>query len=230
MSNPTPNQQSQPNQMPMSMAPAIPSAPKESIFSKIVGGFSWWIGSLTGRPQARKTIPRASETTPKNEPNPDDPVSQDVEALKKLVGKFSSNVSSKVGPQVTKAMENTSAATSNLIQKSSANKGSIKNFLKIFFIVFIAFVLIFAAVKFFKSRKAGSSDGNKPSITPTQQPEGTITPTPVVFVPNKPSLYADDPVILKFEQDIDVLTREIVGTNIKETQLNTPTLDYNISF
>ncbi len=228
MSNPTPNQTTQPNQMPMSRPPAIPAVPQESIISKIIGGFTWWIGSLTGKPQVKKPSPAAVPSV-KPEPNPDDPVAQDVEALKKLVGKFSTNVSSKVGPKLEKTVESTKNATSNLVQKSADNKGQLKNILKIFFIVFIILILGFVIIKFIKSGK-GSSLTNKPSVTPSPAVGGTGTPTPIVFIPNKPSLYVDDPVVLKLEKDIDVLTREIAGTNIKETQLNTPALDYNISF
>lgn len=211
-----------------------PPAPQESIVTKIIGGFMWWIRSLTGKPQPKKqsapaapaTAPIAGSPAPVAKPatKSDDSVSQDLAAFKKLVGQVSQKVSANVAPAIEKRAAATGVAVTKL--SNSGNKGLIKKILKIFFIILILLLLVFAAIKLF-SGKGGGGLGSK--ATPTLGP-ATSTPTPIVYEPPAKSVYADDPVILKLEQDINVLTREIAGTNIKETQLNPPSLDFNVSF
>lgn len=58
----------------------------------------------------------------------------------------------------------------------------------------------------------------------------TESPTPVEYIPSIPSVYATDPEIVKLDEDISVLDLEIAGTQLRETTLNPPSLDFNISF
>ena len=232
---------------------------KEGIAQKIVGGFSWWLGSLTGKPVSKRTqpvvpqvgsqapapptimqeMPRETvpydepetqvpvQTSPKEEPiGPSsstlpapDPVAQDLESLKKLVGKFSGKVKTSVGPQMTKATSSTSTSFVKTV-----DKGFIKKILRVFLVIVFLMIAVFVGMKLFKTYQE-----NGGGVSPT----GTVTEptvTPIVYEPFKPSLYAEDPEILKLEEDIDVLVREISGSNIKEITLNPPTLDFNITF
>lgn len=209
-----------------------PPPPKESPVVKIIGGLSWWINSLTGKPQARKVQPPTAQApsaqgaqvpppSASNIPAAEDSVSQDIESLRKLVGKFSQGVSKSVTPAVSKGMETSSQKASSFANK--VDKKFLRRILQIFFVIVFLMVAAFIGIKLFK--------GLPPKEGPnTAAPSTVTTPTPLTYVPFKPSIYAQDEVTLKLEQDIDVLTREISGTNIKETQLNPPALDYNVSF
>lgn len=201
------------------------NAPTESVVSKIIGGFMWWIGSLTGKPQAPKKQ-TAAKPAPTAAPAPDDPVSQDLQALKKFVGKIKQDVSKNVAPVVSKGVASTEVTAASMVNK--VDKGALKKVLKIVVILLVVLIIIFAGVMMFKNLKlpAGLSGGN----SPTPSSAATPTPTPIVFVPPQKSIYADDPAILKLEQELNVLTREVSGTNIRENTLNPPTLDFNISF
>lgn len=238
------------DQVPITPPPPNPMAKPqgESVLSKIGGGFSWWIGSLTGHPKAKKATPK-QESAPQQSPaqqtptaqgaptqpaqgapaadvsTSNDSVSGDIEQLKKLVGKFSTNINKSVGPVVQKGLQ-TSGKKASAFGKS--NQKFLRTVLKIFFIVILIIIVAFIGMQFFKKLPGGGGGGE---ATPTsEESKLTVTPTPIVYNPTKPSIYADDPVVLKLEQDIDLLVREISGTNIKETQLNPPVLDYSISF
>jgi hypothetical protein len=89
-------------------------------------------------------------------------------------------------------------------------------------IIFFAIVLIFIAVYLFgrlKEESGGISNGGV-----------ATTPSPVPFDPYKPSVYAEDPEILKLEEDIRILEMELSGTEIKEDGINPPRLDWNVNF
>ena len=222
-----------------------PQVPKESIMSKIAGGFSWWIGSLTGHPRARKPVvvqqqptvaePQVQQTqNQQNTPQPqqpaqgspvaEDPVTEDLEKLKEIVGKFSANVNKSVAPVVSKGVQE---STIKAAAFGKSNQKFLRMAFKIFFIAVLLIVVVFIAMQFLK-KTPGVTIG---TATPTPAENGpSSTPTPIVYNPTKPSIYAKDPIVLKLEEDIDVLVREIGGTNIKETQLNPPTPDFGISF
>lgn len=61
--------------------------------------------------------------------------------------------------------------------------------------------------------------------------EEDITPTPEVIQEiSNPSPYADDLIILKIEQDIKKIDKELQETDLKEASLNPPLLDMDIEF
>ena len=62
----------------------------------------------------------------------------------------------------------------------------------------------------------------------SQNPQTIVTPVP--FVPFKPSVYADDPEVLKIEEDLTLLERELNQVKIKEDGIDPPKLDFDISF
>jgi len=64
----------------------------------------------------------------------------------------------------------------------------------------------------------------------TQGPPLPPVPSIPPFQRFQPSIYADDPVILKLQEDVNVLDRELSNTQIKETILEPPTLDFNVTF
>lgn len=64
-----------------------------------------------------------------------------------------------------------------------------------------------------------------------EQGDGGV-PTPSVgpFRPYKPSIYADDEQVLQMEEDVKVLDRELSTSQLKDTVLTPPVLDFDISF
>ena len=56
------------------------------------------------------------------------------------------------------------------------------------------------------------------------------TPSVAPFHPFNPSIYADDEQVLQMEEDIKVLDRELSTTQLKETILTPPVLDFDIDF
>ena len=59
---------------------------------------------------------------------------------------------------------------------------------------------------------------------------GLPTPTLAPYLPYNPSVYAEDDLVLKLEEDIKVLDRELSTTQLKENILTPPTLDFDINF
>lgn len=212
---------------------------KQSLPSKILGGLSWWVSSMTGKASVKKQTQVAVNAAPvKSNPavpangvqnqisNTDDSVSRDLEQARKIVGKLSGAVSKAVTPVVAKGVSSSEKTAAKFLKKD--NK-FLKIILRLFIILIFLMIAVFVGLKLFQSGAVVVKPPVKPSpniLSITL----TVTPTPVVYNPMKPSVYADDLVVLKLEQDINILTREIAGTNIKETQLNPPSLDFNISF
>ena len=67
--------------------------------------------------------------------------------------------------------------------------------------------------------------------TPEKKIEEVVTPTPEeVQEISNPSPYANDLIILKIEQDIKRIDKELQETDLKEASLNPPLLDMDIKF
>jgi len=150
-----------------------------------------------------------------------DSVVQDLEGLKKIVGKFSKNIGTAVSPSLEKGLKSSTKAAGNFAKAADKSK-LFKNVLRIFLILIFLMVAAFVAMRLFRTYQEDTPQ-DEPTIT------GIETPTPIVFQPAE-SVYANDPVILKLQEDIEVMVREIAGTNIKVTTLNPPSLDFNVSF
>jgi hypothetical protein len=58
----------------------------------------------------------------------------------------------------------------------------------------------------------------------------TPTPTPFEEKIASPSAYATDSAILKIEQDLKTLDQDLQLTDLKETSLNPPALDWEVEF
>ena len=224
---------------------ASPAKEEKSLMSKIGGGFSWWIGSLTGHPQAAK-VPNIINSTPTQSssattapvpvttpsastPKPDaaagkneDSVLQDVVAIKNLIDKVSGGVVAKVAPGLKIGAASTSKAASGLVTR--VGPSFITKVLKIFFVVLLLIVLAFVGYKLMNTAQKEEEETNQPGTIED------ITPTPVVYNPPKASVYATDESILKLEEDINVITQEIGSIVLREGQLTPPTLDFNVNF
>ncbi len=92
--------------------------------------------------------------------------------------------------------------------------------MKYLVIILVVFVVIFAATFLYKAMQ-----DRRPVPTPT-----IIPPTPVPYQHYRPSVYAKDKDLLAIEEDLKVLERELNQPLQKESYLELPVLDYQVSF
>ncbi len=103
---------------------------------------------------------------------------------------------------------------------SVADKPFYKKIIKLFFVVFFVLILIYVGATLFNIlRRRGVTQV-------TDDP----TPTPIPYEPTKPSVYADDAAVLKLEEDIDVLEKELARIGLRENDLIPPKLDFEVTF
>ena len=165
---------------------------------------------------AQEIQPQEEQEGVQNEiPQGVDSVAQDIKKAKGFLGGLSSKLSKTVSPVLNKGATG-AASVGTLIDKSF-----LKKLIRIFFIIFFLMIVLFIAALLFREVSKNETDG----IT-----DGGSTPTPIQYQPFNPSIYAEDPEILKLEEDINVLDRELSGTSLRETSLNPPLLDFNVSF
>ena len=162
-----------------------------------------------------------SKGKPVIEPS-EDSVKKDIEKLKKVISKVGVGVSKKVTPKIEQGSEIKYAA-SNAFKRANGADFIVK-ILKGFIIGVVLLTLIYLGVTLFRS--VGNGASNKKDISQVTGP----TPTNIEFQPYKPSVYAEDAEILGFEESLNILEKEIASTNIRETSLNPPKLDFNINF
>ena len=95
----------------------------------------------------------------------------------------------------------------------------------------IIFVSIFAFVLIMFLGLAIFMSFNQKNLKPTT--ENQPSPTPIMEIKEEitsPSPYATDAALLKQEEEIKVLDKKLQETDLKESKLNPPTLDWEIKF
>src|SRR3989344_5949697 len=99
-----------------------------------------------------------------------------------------------------------------------SNLKSILQKLAVILLIFtFLLILFFTGTRVFTSLRKNSAQDS--ALTPT--------PTPLDYQGYKPSIWAEDKNILKLEEDINILEKEL-GTNIRDTSLTPPILDFEI--
>lgn len=99
-----------------------------------------------------------------------------------------------------------------------------RRILRITGIVFVSLiVLMFLSSLFFSVKKTANGVKKK---TPAPLPQITILPDVVV----NPSRYATDSAILKIEEDLKTVEKELDGLQVNEINLLPPRLDFNVTF
>lgn len=94
----------------------------------------------------------------------------------------------------------------------------------VFVFIFGAFLLLLLALVIFMSFNQKSISlpvENKPTPTPITKIKEEIT---------TPSLYATDAAVLKIEEEIKALDKNLQEADLKESSLNPPNLDWQIEF
>lgn len=205
---------------------------KKSLFSGM-GGVSGWFSALTGKakPAAGSEVPKE---TPKDKSEAgnnkisaeEDSVVQDIKSFKKFINKtFTSLKNSYKKPVVGQTDK---GAVSNQAPKKFVDKGSLKKILSILVVLLILIALLYAGSFIFKKTKESTlekEEGNQEG-----QEVVYVSPSPIEYIPYKPSVYSQDPEVINLEEEIKVLEKELTTTNIREDKLNPPSLDFNIKF
>lgn len=167
-------------------------------------------------PAAALETPSVGEPVPKRVEG--DSVAHDMSVFKGIAEKLTSKVKEVAAPVVSKGMESSNQAASATAAFAKTDK-----FKKILPMVFFLLVLVVIGIVGFIVIKNLSKKADPEIVTGP-------TPTSAEYYPTEPSLYADDVEVLKLEETINQLDREIAGTQLRETTLNSPTLDFNVNF
>lgn len=181
-----------------------------------------WLFALIGKPvtDGKQSGDSAVEQEVQQPQEPqEDSVTNDIKMFKQFVRNSAGKARVLLTPYAKKSTESLTTTTKTV--KGSVDNKFIKITVRAFIVVFFAIILIFITTYLFGRLKEGN--GN---ITQN----GRITPTPVSFDPDKPSIYAQDPEVLRLEEEINILKGELVGVSIRESGINPPSLDYEISF
>lgn len=185
-----------------------------------------FLNALLGRPNPVEA-PQASTPAPVGtQPvSPDDPLHQDLEKASSLFKNLTAKLP-KVELPIAKTSSTQAIEDPNLAQVSELIRpNKMKKLLPAIIggVILLVLILIgvFVVVPIISKMRA-----------PKETPVVVLTPspTPIEQAPTQPSIYANDPEILKLQEDINVLDREVVGTQLRETTLNAPVLDFNVSF
>jgi hypothetical protein len=148
----------------------------------------------------------------------EDSVREDVKRAKGLIASIVGRIRDALSPFVKRG---TSYAGSAFERSTESIGSKLPKILKPVAVVLILLFVIFLGINLFNRylKPSGSGSNN------TQQ-----TPTVPPFKTYEPSIYVDDEEILSIENELNVLERELENTRIIESNLNIPSLDYDINF
>lgn len=188
----------------------------------IMGNAKKWLYVLFGKTPLVSVSNMAEKVASKDLQKPqeiqEDSVAGDIRMLKNLIAKIIEKIGIVIAPYTKKGISVVGGVTGNV--SLPVDSKFIKTLVRIFLIALFAIVLIFIAVYLFNTLKKEYQIDQATTIN--------VTPAP--FDPGRASVYAQDPEVLKLEEDINILERELNRINIKEEDVSLPGLDWNISF
>jgi hypothetical protein len=175
-----------------------------------------------GRPKVPKLPNEVSQKAVAQEFQGDS-VSEDIRKFKSTSSTFLSRITKVLSPFVARGaatVQLATAGTGQFLKRGVLAKLPLKKILRFGLIAFFVATLVLIAIRVFKTIRE-EKDGN-----------GGVeaTPSPAVYQPYKPSLWADDPEVLRLEEDISVIDRELTETYLREDKLLPPGLDFDIRF
>jgi hypothetical protein len=222
---------------------------KDNIFLTYLKHPKMWLNALLGKPNAvsipseqvtyqdpqnpnpsatTQTATPANSATPlspsqtnaqtTSSPMDGDSILQDLNVFKGIAQEAAAKVKEVASPVLSKGLESSNQAAT--VTKAFAKTDKFKKMIPI--LLFVLVLIIVGIIGFSLIKNMGKKDD--PTIVTGP------TPTSADYYPTEPSLYADDPEVLKLEEMINQLDREIAGTQLRETTLNSPVLDFNINF
>lgn len=179
------------------------------------GAVNKWFNMLLGRPTT--TLDNPPDTGGQESlPTSEDSVAQDVLKARNFIKKLVSSITLQAKPSIEAGGQGVKKGLNKALGSSF-----LKRILKIFVLVILIIAVLSFSIKFLKRVEKDDKQIDGVSIT---------TPTPVEYKFDKPSIYAEDEAFLKLEEEVRILENEVNQTDIRETRLAPPPLDFNVSF
>jgi len=162
--------------------------------------------------------------TPKNEEvfQGEDSVLEDARNFKVFIERLKKRLKEKVSPQVSRLQSKLSTSQKAGLVAKIDLRDFFKILIKTLLILVLTLTLFYIGFTLFKSLLDNSKENG--ATVPT-----ALTPFPS-YEPFKESYYATDSGVLRIEEDINILGREMSTTVLRETNLDPPSLDFNVSF
>lgn len=202
-----------------------------------------WLNMLMGKPVAKdipvevkqsdqptQSQPAAPTVTPPINPTVEeavqDSITADFEKVQKVAQKVFKTASIKATPLVNKGK------AESAVLASSAGKVIDTSFLrkaiKMLIVILVLMVIVFMAIKIFPNKIISPAG----EISPTKEEISGQTESlaPIDYHQYIDSIYATDPEVLRVEESIKVLDREINNIQYKDPALNPPSIDFDVSF
>lgn len=161
----------------------------------------------------RKKLPRKGKTNQE-----EDQIADDIRKAKEVKEQIVQKVQEQLQPVISQAAPKITSAAQPV--KSLFGGELIKKILRITTIVILIIIFLYIISLFVKNLKQNGEVALN----------GLPTPTLAPYLPYNPSVYAEDDLVLKLEEDIKVLDRELSTAQLKETILTPPVLDFDINF
>ena len=190
-----------------------------------------WFNSLLGKPPERANIvPGAPQNEEPKLPS-QNPQTQYVKEVRDKVSadedsvlKDLSVLKNFLGGKLNKASAGAGAKSRELTDRVKSSNKAMK-FVKTIGVIFALLIIALLATSFIKKTGIGFGN-NEEEKNQTEKP----SPTPINYEPERPSVYAEDVEVLRIEEAIDSLEKEISRASLRESGLIPPVLDYNINF
>lgn len=194
---------------------------KKNILTSIGNAAAGWFGMLTGKGFNKGSNSTASTQNVKEaQPPQEDSVAEDMKKAKAFINQAMAKFNKSAGPTFEKGKQLEGKGVE--YAKKVVDVNFSRKIARIFTVLFFGLVLLFVASRFFKLV------GNGREVPAVATP--TIAPTVPPFQRTEPSIYAQDKLILKIEEDAKVLVNEIIGKTLNEDSLALPSVDANIEF
>jgi hypothetical protein len=179
----------------------------------------------TTKPDVKDDAQKVNKNVPQPIPESGNSVIDDFNKIRSFTQKFTSAAEEKAAPLIQKGK-----AESAVIGASAGkvvDTSFIRKIIKILVVILAVMLIIYIAFKLF-----GNSNIKLPGITgqSTLTPSDSVSVTPFDLHQVTNSIYAKDPEVLKIEENIKVLHGELNNTELKDSSLNPPNVDFNVSF
>ena len=161
---------------------------------------------------AKKELPREGDKVVRQ-----DQIVSDLGKMKNAAGKVFGKMKGSLYPKIQENIPTVVNVKSSFFNRFDLSV--FKKFGKGFLVFILLLVLFLIGSNIYKTINKG---GDEVVLSPT--------PTIAPFKPYKPSIYAEDELVLKLEEDNRVLERELSTIQLEEVILTPPNLDFDISF
>ena len=154
-----------------------------------------------------------------------DSVTEDLNKFRTTLKKITEGVQRKAKPVAQKVQQKIVEKTPVKIKEKITKKpkfGWVKYIFIPTFIIFVALIMY----SLVKNNVENGGNGTDPEPTSVEEPTPTLEPVG----PIRQSIYSEDKEIQEIQEQINVLNNEMFSVPLRDSILNPPILDFNISF